>query len=254
MFHTHNSPVVYSPISQLCAYYCLQSNLQIWCSALLDDETPHVHHLTPDFTYYKGFYQKLLTLLCQLFIITEYKITITVTQFLSFQLLRAVLVVPCLSQNRGTLKLIRLSCPSVTKTLTWVISSKVLMIEHWYLACMILVTSPFYLYHVVILTLTFFLLQGQICCREGTTILQICLFYINIFFNTDIFNPCRRFDIIEPLQKTLPACNHLHTTCHLLTRLNVEASVTILADFGPEFNPPFRWCSKLQTKNHSANH
>ena len=28
----------------------------------------------------------------------------------------------------------------------------------------------------------------------------------------------------------------------------VKASVTILADFGPEFNPPFRWRSKNQTK------
>ena len=27
-----------------------------------------------------------------------------------------------------------------------------------------------------------------------------------------------------------------------------KASVTILADFGPEFNPPFRWRSKHQTK------
>ena len=54
--------------------------------------------------------------------------------------------------------------PSVTKTLTWLIPSEVLMIEHWYLACMILVTSPFFWYHVVTLTLTFDLLQGQICC------------------------------------------------------------------------------------------
>ena len=33
-----------------------------------------------------------------------------------------------------------------------------------------------------------------------------------------------------------------------------KASVTILADFGPEFDPPFRWRSKHQTKNHSAYH
>ena len=33
-----------------------------------------------------------------------------------------------------------------------------------------------------------------------------------------------------------------------------KASVTILADFGPEFNSPFRWRSKHQTKNHSAHH
>ena len=51
--------------------------------------------------------------------------------------------------------------PSVTKTLTWLISSEVLMIEHWYLACMILLTSPFYWYHAF--TLTFDLFQGQIC-------------------------------------------------------------------------------------------
>ena len=42
---------------------------------------------------------------------------------------------PCLSQKRGTLKLIRLSVHlsvplSVTKTLTWLISSEVLMMEH----------------------------------------------------------------------------------------------------------------------------
>ena len=39
-----------------------------------------------------------------------------------------------------------------------------------------------------------------------------------------------------------------------LSDKNMKASVTILADFGPEFNPPFRWCSKHQTKNHSAYH
>ena len=33
-----------------------------------------------------------------------------------------------------------------------------------------------------------------------------------------------------------------------------KASVTILADFGPKFNPPFRWRSKHQTKNHCAYH
>ena len=53
----------------------------------------------------------------------------------------------------------------VTKTLTWLISSEVLMIEHLYLACMILVTSPFKWHHVV--TLTFDLLQGQSCCWAG---------------------------------------------------------------------------------------
>ena len=33
-----------------------------------------------------------------------------------------------------------------------------------------------------------------------------------------------------------------------------KASVTIFADFGPEFNPQFRWRSKHQTKNHCAYH
>ena len=56
---------------------------------------------------------------------------------------------------------------SVTKTLTWFISSEVLMIEHWYLACMILVTSPLHWYYAVTLSLTFYLLQGQICCWAG---------------------------------------------------------------------------------------
>ena len=68
---------------------------------------------------------------------------------------------------------------SVTKTLTWLISSEVLKIEHWYLACMILVTSPFKWYHAVTLTLTFDLLQGQIVAGRGTTILRICLFFFN---------------------------------------------------------------------------
>ena len=62
-------------------------------------------------------------------------------------------------------------CPSVrlsvTKTLTWFISSEVLMIEHWYLACMINVTNPFYWYHAVTLTLNFDPSQGQICCQAG---------------------------------------------------------------------------------------
>ena len=33
-----------------------------------------------------------------------------------------------------------------------------------------------------------------------------------------------------------------------------KASVTILADFGPEFNPPFSWRSKHQTKYHTSYH
>ena len=81
-----------------------------------------------------------------------------------------LVIVPRLLRKQGTLKLIRLSVPlsvrpSVTKTLTWFISSEVLMIEHWYMACMIIVTSPFYWYHA--LTLTFDPSQGEICCQAG---------------------------------------------------------------------------------------
>ena len=31
----------------------------------------------------------------------------------------------------------------------------------------------------------------------------------------------------------------------------MEESVTIVDDFSPGFDPPFRWLSKHQTKNHS---
>ena len=71
-------------------------------------------------------------------------------------------------------------CLSVTKTLTWLITSEVFMIEHWYLACMIIVTSPFYLYHVV--TLTFDLSQGQMCCRAGDHYSLNLLFGITVNF------------------------------------------------------------------------
>ena len=82
-----------------------------------------------------------------------------------------------------------LSVPlSATKTLIWLISSEVLMIEHWYLACMFLVTSPFNWYYAV--TLIFDLLQGQSCCRAGTTILRICLFrLLGIQNNLHISSP-----------------------------------------------------------------
>ena len=60
---------------------------------------------------------------------------------------------------------------SVTKTLTWLISSEVFMIEHWYLACMILVTSPFNWHHVV--TLNYF--KVKVVAGRGTTILRISL-------------------------------------------------------------------------------
>ena len=36
---------------------------------------------------------------------------------------------------------------------------------------------------------------------------------------------------------------------HSSYSLHLKASVTIMADFSPEFNPPVRWRSKHQTKN-----
>ena len=95
-----------------------------------------------------------------------------------FRMYIFVLFVPRLSQKWGTLKLIRLSvCPSVrlsvTKTLTWLISSEVLMIQHWYLAGMIFVTSPFIWHHAMTLTLTYF--KVKVVAGRGTTILWICL-------------------------------------------------------------------------------
>ena len=91
---------------------------------------------------------------------------------------------PPLSRKRGDIKShssVRPSLPpsvrlSVTKTLTWLISFEVLMIEHWYLTCMIIVTSPFYWYHAV--TLTFDLSQGQIWCRAGDHNSSNFYFYI----------------------------------------------------------------------------
>ena len=42
---------------------------------------------------------------------------------------------------------------------------------------------------------------------------------------------------LEYTYKVVLTENHIH-----------KASVTIMADFSPEFNPPFRWRSKHQTK------
>ena len=51
----------------------------------------------------------------------------------------------------------------------------------------------------------------------------------------------------------LPRASYVVFLTTLVTPyLNTEASVRILADFGPEFNPPFCWRSKIQTKNQSA--
>ena len=72
-------------------YYCtLQSSLQIQHSALLDDGTSHAHYLTPDCTWREGFFQNYLLSICRLFIVTECKFTITVTQSALLQLLKGI--------------------------------------------------------------------------------------------------------------------------------------------------------------------
>ena len=103
-----------------------------------------------------------------------------------------ILFVPRALAKAGDIKTPSSVCPSlcpsvrlsVTKTLTWLISSEVLKIEHWYLACMVLVTNPFNWHHAVTLTLTFDLFQGQICCRAGdhnSPNLLVAIKYVLIF-------------------------------------------------------------------------
>ena len=63
--------------------------------------------------------------------------------------------------------------------------------------------------------------------------------------------------VIWTYQKLGPDLTFLLSLSCILCKDTIDvfqASVTILADFGPEFNPPFRWRSKNQTKNHSAYH
>ena len=73
-------------------------------------------------------------------------------------------------------------CPSVTQTLTWLISFEVLMIEHLYLELMILVISDFSLHYCVTLTLTFNLLQtSKLVAAQVNTDLQFCLFLLSYF-------------------------------------------------------------------------
>ena len=69
---------------------------------------------------------------------------------------------------------------SVTKTLTWLMSSEVLMIEHWYLACMILVTSPSYWNHAVTLTFDLLQVQGQIVACGGPQFFEFACSYLNM--------------------------------------------------------------------------
>ena len=73
-------------------YYMLRSRLQIQHSALLDDGTSHAHYLTPGRTCCEGFYQNYSHYVFQLFIVTEYNFTISVTQFALFRSLETVLV------------------------------------------------------------------------------------------------------------------------------------------------------------------
>ena len=64
------------------AYWMLQSSLQIQRSGLSDDGTSRAHHLTHAAS------QNYLHPVFRLFIVTEYKFTIIVAQFVSFQVLR----------------------------------------------------------------------------------------------------------------------------------------------------------------------
>ena len=66
----------------------LQSSLQIQRLALLDDGTLRAHYLTPGCTCCEGFYQNYLHPVFGLFIVTEYKFTISVTKFALFQVFR----------------------------------------------------------------------------------------------------------------------------------------------------------------------
>ena len=76
-------------------YYPLQSNLQIQRSALLDDGTLCAHHLTPDCTCCKGFYQNYLYSICRWigwFISTEYEFTKLTLSYHYFSSWEAVLI------------------------------------------------------------------------------------------------------------------------------------------------------------------
>ena len=55
---------------------------------------------------------------------------------------------------------------------------------------------------------------------------------------------------MQPVSCTTGVLHDLHwfESAAQTRRSREKASVTILADFGPEFNPPFRWRSKYQTK------
>ena len=129
--------------------------LAIW-NGLNPDDFSHSYCLWPKSIMNKGF-------------ISELKVSV----YIKYGCVRAIIspigCCPPPFAKAGHIKThssVRLSlCLSVTKTLTWLISFEILMIEHWYLACTILVTSPFNWYYAV--TLTFDLLQGQSCCRAG---------------------------------------------------------------------------------------
>ena len=110
------------------------------------------------------------TLLIKRFLAIDSRVYGIMTFTMTF--IQTIAFCPRLSRKRGTFKLICPSVPlsvclSVTKSLTWLISSEILMIWYWYLACMILVTSPFNWHHAVTLTLIFDLLKGQSSCRAG---------------------------------------------------------------------------------------
>ena len=76
----------------------------------------------------------------------------------------------------------------------------------------------------------------------------------------DLFLYCYERDFMSDIQKSKrqDLIDMFNDTSRYLGDIftidNPEASVTILANFGPEFNPPFRWRSIHQIKNHSAYH
>ena len=100
-------------------------------------------------------------------------------------------------------------CPSVTKTLTFLICSEVLMIEHWYLACMILVTSPFNWHHAW----TYF--KVKVVAGQGTTILWICLWPWSLTY-FDNFNLGHNFQTRRCRTFILKMCISCGMTFHMV--------------------------------------
>ena len=95
--------------------------------------------------------------------------------------------------------------PSVTKTLTLLISSEVLMIEHWYFSCMILVTSPFNWHHDATLTLTFLpTSRSKLLPGGGPQFSEFACIIIYVFiYNSLFYLFIGRFKRVQALQSHL---------------------------------------------------